>query len=264
MTYQAPTTTLAEDLLLLCEDPKTGRIRPPKYFHRTLAGAVLAEFAWRGVIVLHGEQITEIHPRSVGEPVADELLGKIVSDVRVGTPGLRQILVTDAEPGFPVPARRGGRIGAARDAMYNAAQANPARDLAQWVTSLSFGQDRPVRRQRAAMVARGLLTARERRVLGVVPRTRWFPATPGHANALHPRVDRALRASAWPPGAPEQRDIHLAVLAETADLTPRLLPGDRHRDTRRRVAELTRTDPIARAVLAAIADDRAADSGPNG
>lgn len=267
MTGRAPSTTLAEDLILLCEDPRSGRISPPRYFQRALAGAALAEFAWRGVIVLHGARIAEVRPRPVGEPVADSLLAELVDDVRRGMPGRRQILLTEGEP--PVwptasdPGQRAGRLGAVRDAMLDAAaQVTPAWDLEQWVAAWPRRQDHLFRRHREAMAARGLLNPRGRRVLGVGPFTGWYPATPGHGHAIGPRIDHAVHAPHRPPGSPALRDAHLAALAAAADLTTRLLPGEHHRTSWHRAAELVHTDPVARAVRAVVAADRAAHTGP--
>ncbi|KJS55254.1 hypothetical protein VM98_14445 [Streptomyces rubellomurinus subsp. indigoferus] len=52
------TRPLAEDLLLLCAEPTTGRLRLPTTFPTVIAGAALAELHLGGAITLDGRRIT--------------------------------------------------------------------------------------------------------------------------------------------------------------------------------------------------------------
>ncbi|MBA9005444.1 GOLPH3/VPS74 family protein [Thermomonospora cellulosilytica] len=252
-----PSPTLPEDLLLLCAEPETGLVRLPRYFDRALAGAVLAEFALCGAIVLQGEQVTEVRPLAMGDPVADRLLGQLVEDVRVGVPGLHQVRL--AGHGGERPAPR-GRFAAARRAMFDAAaQVRPPWRLEEWVTWPRFHA--VGRHYLQALHARGLLTDTRRRTLGVLPRTGWRTTVPDHAARTAAQVAQAIQSHG--PGPAVTRGLRLAALAGAADLTGRIFPGTRNGDMRSRVEHLARTDLIAVAVSKAIESDLRRASGPD-
>lgn len=77
--YELPQVSLPEELLLLCADPESGRLRRPQYFHRALGGAVLAELLSAGALAVEAKRITEVRPLPVGDPVADRVLAAIAA-----------------------------------------------------------------------------------------------------------------------------------------------------------------------------------------
>ncbi|MFC1399785.1 MULTISPECIES: GPP34 family phosphoprotein [Streptacidiphilus] len=66
------TTSLPEDLLLLCADPGTGRIRQPGEFRYALAGAALAELLAAQAAVLEGNgRLVLLRGAPLGHPGLD-------------------------------------------------------------------------------------------------------------------------------------------------------------------------------------------------
>lgn len=68
---------LPEELLLLCADPRTGRIRQPLNFHRVIAGAVLAELLVRGAITVEKRHITGFQPLGASDPAGAAVLARL-------------------------------------------------------------------------------------------------------------------------------------------------------------------------------------------
>ena len=64
-------TSLPEDLLLLCADPGTGRIRQPGEFRFALAGAALAELLAAQAAVLEGGRLVLLRGAPLGHPGLD-------------------------------------------------------------------------------------------------------------------------------------------------------------------------------------------------
>ncbi|WP_055589845.1 GOLPH3/VPS74 family protein [Streptacidiphilus griseoplanus] len=127
--------------------------------------------------------------------------------------------------------------------------------LERWVRRASARVDRAYL---DALTARGLLTVRRRRILGILPATTYTATLPGWPKAGADRILRALSATG--PAGPSDRDLQLAALAGTVGLDRRLFRGPDGRPTRRRIHELARATPIAAAVRRVISSDEAAAS----
>ncbi|MFE1959370.1 GPP34 family phosphoprotein [Streptomyces sp. NPDC059479] len=230
MDARPPLMTLPEELLLLCADPRTERLKLPPYVHHALAGAVLAELELRGAITISDNWITTVQSLTLGEPVADRLLGALVLDVQLGRPGAKQTRLLGLDTNYagvsgPSPehpfARRVARARVNMRAVV-AAEA-PPRQLTHWVRHFSHNLDT---HYRESMEARGLLTAHRHRVLGFVPWTTWTIA-PRPSVLAHPR-----------PSGP--RGLYLDAIAATVGL----------------VQPAAHADPIAAAVSAVIESDK--------
>ncbi|WP_066944285.1 GOLPH3/VPS74 family protein [Streptomyces lushanensis] len=230
MDERPPLMTLPDELLLLCADPRTKRLKLPPYFNRALAGAVLAEFELRGAITIFDNSITTVQPLTLGEPVADRILGALVLDVQLGRPGAKQTRLLGLDTNYsglsgPAPERPfARRVARARVNMRAVVAAEaPPRGLTQWIQLFSHNLDKDYRE---SMEARGLLTADRQRVLGLVPWTTWS-AAPGAAALAHSR----------PTG---RRGLQLDAIAATVGLVPSAAPAG----------------PIAAAVSVVIENDK--------
>ncbi|MFC1421089.1 GOLPH3/VPS74 family protein [Streptacidiphilus cavernicola] len=114
-----------------------------------------------------------------------------------------------------------------------------------------------------SLVRREHLQRGTRKLLGLVPTTR-YTATPAGLAARKALVARIADAVDSPAAAPP-RSLRLAALAHAGGLTARLYPGPvANRVARRRLADLTRDDPVATAVRAAVRAARNAESGAAG
>ncbi|WP_377271236.1 GPP34 family phosphoprotein [Peterkaempfera sp. SMS 1(5)a] len=127
--------------------------------------------------------------------------------------------------------------------------------LDRWVRRAS---SRVARTYLDALTARGLLTVRRRRVLGIFPAMTYTATLPGWPKAGADRILRALPTAG--PYDPTARDLQLAALVGTVSLDRRLFPGPDGRPIRKRLGELSRTTPIAAAVRRVISSDEAAAS----
>lgn len=75
---------LPEELLLLCAEPTTGRIRTLSGFHRAMAGAVLAELLLTGGLAVDGRRITGYQPPAGTEPVSTAVLARLAQGRKSG------------------------------------------------------------------------------------------------------------------------------------------------------------------------------------
>ncbi|WP_042404314.1 GPP34 family phosphoprotein [Streptacidiphilus carbonis] len=206
-------TGLPEDLLLLCADPETGRIRQPGEFRFALAGATVAELVAAGAAALEGGRLVLLR----GAPL--------------GHPGLDAAAAALAGPAAPP---RGARL----------------RRCLQRVGR------RPSKPYLDVMVKTGLVDRRSRRLLGLVTLNEY---TVRDLSVIAAR--RALVADAVDNGNAPARSLLLAALAHAGELTGRLYPGPiANRTARRRLADLTRFDPIASAAHEATRAARSAQS----
>lgn len=121
--------------------------------------------------------------------------------------------------------------------------------LSRWVDKASRKVDRAYPDR---LAARGLLYAQPRRVLGVFPSTPWIAGSPAWFVHLAARVDHAVRPEAY--GPPGTSDLYLAALVGVS-LTRRLYPGWENRQIRRRISDLSRANPIVKAVQEVLAAD---------
>lgn len=81
------TSIIAEDVLLLGYDEKTGRPTMSAIGLKAgLAGAVLAELAIQGRVSLSGEGVVVADPAPVGEPELDAALERITAEAKVRKP----------------------------------------------------------------------------------------------------------------------------------------------------------------------------------
>jgi Golgi phosphoprotein 3 (GPP34) len=80
----SPAVSLPEELLLLCADPDSGRVRRPAHLDRALGGAVLAELLLAGAISVDGKQITGVVPVAVDDVFTGRLLDDLVQAFRRG------------------------------------------------------------------------------------------------------------------------------------------------------------------------------------
>ncbi|MEU5904328.1 GPP34 family phosphoprotein [Micromonospora sp. NPDC047467] len=72
---------LAEELLLLAYDDTTGKATMPRIsLDLGMAAAVLVELALAGRLAYADGSLTVVDPTPTGEPVADEVLGRIAAD----------------------------------------------------------------------------------------------------------------------------------------------------------------------------------------
>ncbi|MFG1914238.1 GPP34 family phosphoprotein [Micromonospora sp. NPDC048898] len=72
---------LAEELLLLAYDDTTGKATMPRIsLDLGMAAAVLVELALAGRIAYADGSLAVIDPKPTGEPVADEVLGRVAAD----------------------------------------------------------------------------------------------------------------------------------------------------------------------------------------
>ncbi|TDU06441.1 Golgi phosphoprotein 3 GPP34 [Streptomyces sp. 846.5] len=207
------TTNLPEDLLLLCADPDTGRIRLPGEFRFALAGAALAELLAAQAAVLENGRLALLR----GAPL--------------GHPGLDAAAAALAGPAAPPRGARLrtclNRMGRGRSKLYL-----------------------------DVLVKAGLVDRRSRKLLGLI-RVDQYTVTDLGAVAAR----RALVADAVDNVNAPARSQQLAALAHAAELTGRLYPGPvANRPARRRLADLTRDDPIASAAHAAARAARNAQS----
>lgn len=121
--------------------------------------------------------------------------------------------------------------------------------LSRWVDKASRKVDRAYPDR---LAARGLLYAQPRRVLGVFPSTPWIAGSPAWFVHLAARVDHAVRPEAY--GPPGTSDLYLAALVGVS-LSRRLYPGWENRQIRRRISDLSRANPIVKAVQEVLAAD---------
>jgi hypothetical protein len=228
-THDRTPTRLSEDLLLLCGSPDDGRIRQPGSFRLALAGGTLAELLAAGAATVEGgNRFVLLHPGPLGHPALDQ--------------------AATALAGYAGPPR-GARL---RSCLSRLAR----RSAAPYLESL---------------VERGLAQRRTRRLLGLVPVARYTLTAPGTA-ARKWLVAQIADAVANPDTVADPdavgdlaalpRALRLAALAHAGDLTARLYPGPvANRAARRRLAALTRLDPVATAVQAATRAARNAQTG---
>lgn len=207
------TTSLPEDLLLLCARRSDGRIRQPIYLPHALAGAILAELLLTGALRFDGKRL---HADS-NPPLRHPALAAAA---------------TSLLPNLSGP--RGARISTCLARLRRRPGARPFLD---------------------SLTTAGLLRRDEARLLGFIPVTTHTLTDPSARASRVARIDAAL---ASPPTA-DPRDLALATLASTVDLTNHLHPTRPDRPTRRLLTDLTRADPISSAVATSIRRARSSD-----
>ena len=120
------------------------------------------------------------------------------------------------------------------DELMELAEESRPRSWRTWIRYRSGATLDSVRRQ---LATEGYLTAQRKRVLGLIPVTRYSLARAGYVEVLRTEVLGALAGPA-PVGEVDQDDAVLAVLATTGKLR-RLVPGNVRRAHRDRLDDLT-------------------------
>ncbi|MEY9965840.1 hypothetical protein ABIA33_003890 [Streptacidiphilus sp. MAP12-16] len=197
-------TSLPEDLLLLCVEPVSGRLRQPSLFHLALAGGVLAELLAAEAAVLDGRRLVLSRTAPLGHPALDD--------------AVRVLNATAAPPRGATLSRCLHRLG--------------RRVAAPYLDSL---------------IQRGLLQPQSHKLLGLIPVTRYTAAD----RSAHDACVALVADAVLDPNAPA-RTLQLAALAHAGDLSRRLYPGRANRPAQRRLADLARLDPVAKAVRDAV------------
>lgn len=206
---------IAEELLLVCTDPGTGRstLRSNR-LDPGLSGALLAELALR------------------------ERIGITAPDSGRGQRG--RVTITSLTPTDDV------ELDLALDTL-DEREGKKAKDLVSstWLRPLSKGlRERLLRR----LVDAGVLEERSSKVLGLVPHT-WWPARdlePGEE--IRQRLHSALVAGL----TPTERTVSLIALLEATDHLTKVVDTEDRRDLKARAKALTAGDWVAKAVSQAI------------
>jgi Golgi phosphoprotein 3 (GPP34) len=79
MDGDRPVVNLPQELLLVCADPVSGRVRRPGGFERALGGAVLAELLLAGAISIERERISEVRKVPTGDAFVDRVLADLTA-----------------------------------------------------------------------------------------------------------------------------------------------------------------------------------------
>lgn len=215
-----PVTTLPEDLLLLCADPVDGRLTRPTELRYALAGAVLAELLDAGGLALDG----------------------------------RRLVVLPGAPAAPLP--HPGLEAARREVSALLGRSGRTRVLRVLNRLHRAGGHRLYL---DSLVARGLVRIDTRRLLGFIPVKRHHAVDPGLRNDRLALLDAILRSDGpqltvqdgRPDLDPHTRALQLTALAGSCALGRSLYPGPGN-PIRRRLDEIVRVDPLARAVREAV------------
>jgi hypothetical protein len=217
--YAATDLPLTAELLLVAHDPATGRSRVDgQRLRAALAGAAVVELVLQEVLQLEGSGRNTRLRASTG--AGQEL-----------DPGLRMVLErADGQSPKSAVARVGGtqtfkdRGAVLRTATWQLLEAN------------------------------GVARREQRRVLGLVPVTRWTQPDASQADAVVRRMDRAVRGAS-------ERDARTTVLVsvcQAAGLLRRVLPALDRRRVDQWLAEASDDAWAGQAVAKAIADVQAA------
>ena len=215
-----PLTTLPEDLLLLCADPADGRLTWPSGLPYALAGAVLAELLDAGGLALDGRRLIAL-PGVPAAPLPHPALEQARREVAT-------LLGRNGRTGVPRVLRRLHAVGGRRLHLDS-------------------------------LVAHGLVRTDARRVLGFIPVKRYHAVDPGLRNDRLALLDAILRTDGprltvqdgRPDLDPHTRACQLTALAGSCALDRSLYPGVGN-PIRRRLDEIVRVDPLARAVREAV------------
>ncbi len=210
---------IAEEFLLLCLDEAGSRRLSVEKVDPALGGALLAELALMGRIV-----------------VADD-------------PGWRQrgrVTVTSTEPTGDTELDRALHAVAAP-------QGRRAKDL---ISSMSFRRITKGLRDRLLdrLVTAGVLARRRKPVLGFIPRTVWPTVDAGPRQGVCERLRLALVDRL----TPSQRTVGLISLLQATGHLTTAMPGEDRRALQARAKSLTEGDWAAKAVKQAIQEVYAA------
>ncbi|MFD4715223.1 GPP34 family phosphoprotein [Streptomyces sp. NPDC058430] len=74
-----PLTSLPEDMVLLCTDPRSSVVKRTRLNGRVLAGAVLLELLVKSAISVDTKEITGVRPLALDDPFAARILAEINS-----------------------------------------------------------------------------------------------------------------------------------------------------------------------------------------
>ncbi len=206
---------IAEKFLLLAIDDGSGkRIIGHDRLEPALGGAVLAELALRQRIGITGDDAGLFHRRRV----------TVIDPAPTGDEVLDQLLT---------------KIGAKPD---------------QKAGSLISAIKKLPEQLTDRLVAAGVLSEEQGRILGLFPTRSWPTVDPGPEHAVRQWLQAALIAGATPD---EQTRVLIALLTATDSLT-KVVPSDDKRAVRARAKELNQGDWIGREVKQVIDEVSAA------
>ena len=210
---------IAEDLLLLLLDDVKGKASVWGHTNEVLGGAVLAELALEGLVVLEEK-------KSIWRAAKVRVAGTAPADL---DPILAEALATIAEKDRQ-PSTLVGRIGKGLD------------------TSLA-----------ARLADRGILERRDDKLLGLFPRTRWPAINTLRKSEIHRAITRCLVEGAQPDPRTGEIIALLAAIgqAHTA-ITPGTSTSLTKRQLTKRAREIAKDHWAAAAVKDAVAAEASA------
>jgi hypothetical protein len=141
-----------------------------------------------------------------------------------------------------------------REAHAAIAGSDKRRDTKGWVGRLPKDLKPLGRRLSTGLVERGVLSEERRKLLGIIPTTRFPEADPVPEQWLRER----LRAVLLGEREPEGDDGVLVALLVPYDLVRRLVPNDRRREAKARAKEVADAGAAGDAVAAAVRDTQVA------
>ncbi|MGE5636412.1 MAG: GOLPH3/VPS74 family protein [Nocardioidaceae bacterium] len=175
--------------------------------------------------------------------LAGALLLELVRDGRLAEVD-GKLAPVDAGPGHAL-------LDAALDTIR---ESGKRRDAKGWVRRL--GRElRPLKaRVATSLVERGVLGQERRRLLGVLPRTRFPQRDPEPERALRERLGAVLLGER----EPDEDDALLVALLPPFDLVKQLVPKERRHEAKRRAKAIGDGGATGRAVASAVRDAQAA------
>jgi hypothetical protein len=149
--------------------------------------------------------------------------------------------------------------GSARDEILDeilaAVRSSPrARRLDSWVGKLGRSGGKIRRKLLDRLVAKGILTREERRVLAVFPSSR-YPTIDSRPEF---EIRNRVRAGVFGVMPPDPRTAALISLADTCGLTGEIVAKGERREAKKRAKEITQSHPVGGAVARAVEAVRAA------
>ena len=128
------------------------------------------------------------------------------------------------------------------------------RDAKGWVGRLPR-ELKPIKdRVAGALVERGILSEERRKILGLVPSTRFPEADPAPERELRARLEAVLLSQR----DPSEDEALLLALLEPYDLARKLVPKDRRKEAGKRAKAIAERGPATAAVASSVRDTQTA------